>query len=136
MILSLKVVLQEVQMTPSLVFDEIDIGIGGAAAAAVGDRISFLTEQAQVLVITHSPQVAARGDQHLYISKKTDGVTTVSQMRELTIDERIDEISRMLAGGELTSESRAASESLIREAKQVKEQRAQQLAQGKQEEYA
>ncbi len=123
MILALKVILQQVQKTPTLVFDEIDIGIGGAAAAAVGDRISFLTNSAQVLVITHSPQVAARGDQHLFISKKTDGVTTVSSVRPLSIEERTDEISRMLAGGELTDASRAAATSLIQEAQQIKGER-------------
>lgn len=116
MMLGLKVVVQEVQSTPTLIFDEVDTGIGGAAAAAVGERIAMLADTTQVLVITHSPQVASRGDQHLYISKKTDGVTTTSSVRNLSMEERTDEISRMLAGDELTDESRAAANRLIKEA--------------------
>lgn len=116
MILAVKVVLQRVQKTPTLVFDEVDTGIGGAAAAAVGERISILSDTTQVLVITHSPQVASRGNQHLHISKKTDGETTTSSVGELSLDQRIHEISRMLAGDELTGESEAAAKSLITEA--------------------
>lgn len=119
MILAIKVVLQVVQKTPTLVFDEVDVGIGGAAAAAVGERISLLSDSTQVLVITHSPQVASRGNQHLHISKKTDGVTTTSSVGTLSMDQRIDEISRMLAGDELTNESRAAAQSLITEAEKA-----------------
>ncbi|CAG0906607.1 unnamed protein product [Cyprideis torosa] len=116
MILAVKVVLQRVQKTPTLVFDEVDTGIGGAAAAAVGERLALLSDTTQVLVITHSPQVASRGNQHLHISKKTDGITTISSVGELSFDERIDEISRMLAGDQLTGESEAAAKSLINEA--------------------
>ena len=116
LMLGLKVVVQEVQLTPTLIFDEVDTGIGGAAAAAVGERIAMLADATQVLVITHSPQVASRGDQHLYISKKTDGVSTTSSVRKLTMQERTDEISRMLAGDTLTDESRAAATRLITEA--------------------
>lgn len=116
LILAVKVVLQRVQSTPTLVFDEVDTGIGGAAAAAVGERLALLAEGAQVLVITHSPQVASRGDQHLHISKQTDGITTTSSVNALTREQRIDEISRMLAGDELTDESKAAAVRLIDEA--------------------
>ncbi len=116
LILALKVVVQRVQTIPTLVFDEVDTGIGGAAAAAVGERIAKLADTTQVLVITHSPQVASRGQQHLHVSKKTDGVTTTSVVRQLTEQERIDEISRMLAGDTLTTESHAAAQSLIDEA--------------------
>lgn len=123
MILGLKVVLQEVQTTPTLVFDEVDTGIGGAAAAAVGERLALLADDTQVLVITHSPQVASRGDQHLHVSKSTDGITTSSNVRTLTMDDRIDEISRMLAGDSLTDESQAAAKSLIAEASKAAEAR-------------
>ena len=116
MILAIKVILQHVQKTPTLIFDEVDVGIGGAAAAAVGDRIAHLADNTQVIIITHSPQVASCGEQHLHISKKTDGETTVSAVRELEMKERIDEISRMLAGSALTTESHAAAQSLIEEA--------------------
>lgn len=116
LMLALKVVVQQVQTTETLVFDEVDTGIGGAAAAAVGERLAQLADQTQVLVITHSPQVAARGEQHLHVSKKTDGVTTTSHVRTLNDAERIDEISRMLSGDQITPESTAAAQRLIREA--------------------
>lgn len=125
MILGLKVVLQEVQMTPTLVFDEVDTGIGGDAAAAVGERLAILSDSTQVLVITHSPQVASRGEQHLHIMKDSDEDKTVSSVHELLDTERVDELSRMLAGATLTDESRAAAKSLINEAEaSAKERRA------------
>lgn len=123
LILALKVVLQEVQTIPTLVFDEVDTGIGGAAAAAVGERIAKLADNTQVLVITHSPQVASRNHQHLHVSKSTDGVTTKSNVRMLTLDESTDEISRMLAGDTITPESLAAAKSLIGEAKAAQQRR-------------
>lgn len=123
LILALKVVVQKVQTIPTLIFDEVDTGIGGAAAAAVGERLALLAENTQVLVITHSPQVASRGDQHLHVSKQTDGVTTTSVVRMLTINERIDEISRMLAGDVITPEASAAARSLIDEAKAASSRR-------------
>lgn len=119
MILALKVVIQRVQTTSTLVFDEVDVGIGGAAAAAVGDRIGALSDLVQVIVITHSPQVASRGNQHLHISKRSDSDKTISSVRELSEQERTEEISRMLAGGELTDESFAAAKSLISEAEKA-----------------
>ena len=115
-VLALKVVVQSVLTTCTLVFDEIDTGIGGAAAAAVGERIAKLADDTQVMVITHSPQVASRGQQHLRVTKKTDGVTTETVVVNLSEQERIDEISRMLAGDTITPEARAAAMSLINEA--------------------
>ncbi len=125
MILALKVVVQRVQTIPTLVFDEVDTGIGGAAAAAVGERLALLADTTQVLVITHSPQVASRGAQHLHVSKQTDGITTTSVVRQLTMEQRLDEISRMLAGDTLTTESHAAAKSLIEEARIASEGRRQ-----------
>lgn len=117
LILALKVVVQKVQTIPTLIFDEVDTGIGGAAAAAVGERLALLAEKTQVLVITHSPQVASRGDLHLHVSKKTDGITTLSVVNQLTHEQRVDELSRMLAGDKITAEATAAAESLIAESK-------------------
>ncbi|MEM6780275.1 MAG: DNA repair protein RecN [Pseudomonadota bacterium] len=125
MILGLKVVLQRVQTTPTLVFDEVDTGIGGAAAAAVGERLAHLAENTQVMVITHSPQVASRGDKHLHVSKATDGITTTSGVSVLSTDERIDEISRMLAGDTITPEAMAAAKSLLAEASSAAQSRQQ-----------
>ena len=116
MVLALKVVVQGVLTTCTLVFDEIDTGIGGAAAAAVGSRIAILADSTQVLVITHSPQVASRGQQQLQVSKKTDGVTTETVVTVLTPKQRVDELSRMLAGDTITPEATAAAQSLINEA--------------------
>lgn len=125
LMLALKVVVQAVQTTQTLVFDEVDTGIGGAAAAAVGERLAQLAEKTQVMVITHSPQVAARGEHHLHVSKKTDGVTTTSVVRALTHEQRIDEISRMLSGDALTDESTAAAKRLIDEAASATSRRRQ-----------
>lgn len=116
MILALKVVIQQSQTISTLVFDEVDVGIGGAAAAAVGDRIAALADLVQVVVITHSPQVASRGDQHLHITKRSEGEKTISSVNELSQEQRVEEISRMLAGGELTDHSFEAAKSLIAEA--------------------
>jgi DNA repair protein RecN (Recombination protein N) len=116
MILALKVILQAVQVTTTLIFDEVDTGIGGAAAAAVGERIAKLADKTQVLVITHSPQVASRGDQHLNVSKSSDGQKTTTNVVMLTTEERTDEIARMLSGDTITPEAKAAALSLINEA--------------------
>ncbi len=117
LILAVKMILQQVQAVSTLVFDEIDTGIGGAAAAAVGGRISRLADTTQILVITHSPQVASRGDQHLHVSKKTDGTSTRTIVEVLSLEKRIDEVSRMLAGEAITGESLAAASTLIEEAR-------------------
>lgn len=132
LILALKVVLQKVQTTTTLVFDEVDVGIGGAAAAAVGERIAQLADNTQVLVITHSPQVASRNDQHFHVSKASDGITTTSSVRTLPLAESIDEISRMLAGDVITPESRAAAKSLVDEAKSAATARRQAASMGPQ----
>lgn len=116
MILALKVILQAVQVTTTLIFDEVDTGIGGAAAAAVGERIAKLADKTQVLVITHSPQVASRGDQHLSVSKSSDGEKTIMHVKTLSEEQRTDEIARMLSGDTITPEAKAAAVSLINEA--------------------
>ena len=111
--LALKVVLADADPVPTLIFDEVDAGIGGAAAAAVGDRLARLAEDVQVLVVTHSPQVAARGNAHWQISKtgKKDG--NVTEVGELIGEIRTEEIARMLSGANITEEARAAAESLL-----------------------
>ncbi|MCL2474068.1 MAG: AAA family ATPase [Alphaproteobacteria bacterium] len=127
LVLALKVVLQDVQSIPTLVFDEVDTGIGGAAAAAVGERLALLSSNTQVLVITHSPQVASRGETHLHVSKRPEGTTTLSSVGILSENQRIDEISRMLAGEVVTSEANAAARSLIKEAREFAAERRKQL---------
>lgn len=111
--LALKVVLAETNTVGTLVFDEVDTGIGGAVAAAVGERLAKLGHGLQVLVVTHSPQVAARGRTHLKVLKTARGEHVATSVAELDGDERREEIARMLSGATITAEARAAAESLI-----------------------
>jgi len=111
--LALRVVLAGAGAVGTLIFDEVDTGIGGAVAAAVGERLARLGRDAQVLVVTHSPQVAARGDTHLKVMKSTDGETTTTTVVDLDGEARREEIARMLSGAVVTDEARAAAESLI-----------------------
>ncbi len=113
--LALKVVLADRGSAPTLVFDEIDTGAGGAVADAIGQRLARLAERVQVLTVTHAPQVAARSASHLRISKanegKNDSVTT--RVTPLDRPARQEEIARMLAGATVTDEARAAARRLI-----------------------
>ncbi|MBC7144945.1 MAG: DNA repair protein RecN [Thioclava marina] len=113
-LLALKVVLARGADTLVLIFDEIDRGVGGATADAVGRRLARLAEGAQVLVVTHSPQVAARGATHFRVAKSvSDGMTT-SEVRALGAAERTDEIARMISGAEVTEAARAAAQDLLK----------------------
>lgn len=112
-ILALKVVLAEGGSVPVMVFDEVDRGIGGATASAVGDRLKRLSDNAQILVVTHSPQVAARGDCQYQISKGDQGNITRTNVKLLASSERREEIARMLAGEEITDAARAAADQLL-----------------------
>ena len=113
LMLALKVSLAMTEALPSLVFDEVDAGVGGATADAVGDRLERLGQFAQVLVVTHAPQVAARANQHLRVAKAaTRGGANVS-VSVLDAAERREEIARMLAGAEITDAARAAADSLL-----------------------
>jgi len=111
--LALKVVLAAADPVPTLVFDEVDAGVGGAVAAAVGERLARLAGDVQVLVVTHSPQVAARGAHHLRVSK-TAGDTARTAVDVLDAGGRTEEIARMLAGARITEEARAAAASLLK----------------------
>ncbi len=113
LMLALKVVLVAGSAVPTLVFDEVDSGIGGATAAAVGERVARVAEGVQVLVVTHSPQVAARGTAHLRVSKSVRADRTETQVHVLRPDERREEIARMLAGEVITAAARAAADSLL-----------------------
>lgn len=112
--LALKVVLAEADPVPVLVFDEVDAGIGGAVAAAVGERLQRLGTGAQIFVVTHSPQVAAKGTRHLYVRKGGDAKQVRTEVVALDGDERREEIARMLSGETVTSEARAAADSLLK----------------------
>jgi DNA repair protein RecN (Recombination protein N) len=112
-ILALKVALAEESGARTMIFDEIDRGVGGAVASAIGDRLARLSQGAQLLVVTHSPQVAARADRHLLIAKSHDGIVTRTGVRPLDKDERREEIARMLSGAEVTDEARAQAKRLL-----------------------
>ncbi|HEX8486587.1 DNA repair protein RecN [Sphingomonas sp.] len=112
-ILAMKVALAEEGSAATMVFDEIDRGVGGAVASAIGERLARLAERTQLLVVTHSPQVAARGRQHLLIAKAHDGIVTRTGVRTLGEDERREEIARMLSGASITPEARAQAERLL-----------------------
>lgn len=112
-ILALKVALAEEGGARTLIFDEIDRGVGGAVASAIGERLARLATGAQLLVVTHSPQVAARGAHHLLIAKSHDGLVTRTGVRALDDDARREEIARMLSGAQITDEARAQAERLL-----------------------
>jgi DNA repair protein RecN (Recombination protein N) len=98
---------------PVLVFDEVDSGIGGATADAVGERLARLAQTVQVLVVTHSPQVAARGTHHWQVRKSMKGGAMQTEVVPLDAAGRREEIARMLSGAEITEEARAAAVRLI-----------------------
>ncbi|WP_036175460.1 DNA repair protein RecN [Palleronia rufa] len=112
-LLALKVCLTGTSRGLTLIFDEIDRGVGGATADAVGRRLAALAESAQVLVVTHSPQVAARGAHHWRVEKRVAEGMTTSTVTPLDEAARIDEIARMLAGDIVTDEARGAARSLL-----------------------
>lgn len=104
--LALAVIASQAAQVPTLIFDEVDTGIGGAVAEIVGRLLRELGARHQVLCVTHLPQVAAQGQQHLQVSKQRQGAQTVSHIRELSPTERVDEIARMLGGVAITKTTR------------------------------
>lgn len=115
-ILALKVALAGRGSAPTLIFDEVDRGVGGAVADAVGERLKQLSTSAQVLLVTHAPQVAALGDHHWRIAKSRSKKAVVTQIERLADTDRREEIARMLSGKTITEEARRAADSLINRA--------------------
>ena len=113
LMLALKVVLAGGSSVPTLVFDEVDSGVGGATAAAVGERLARVAERVQVMLVTHSPQVAARGAAHLRVAKSVNDGRAETRVERLDGPERREEIARMLAGEIVTEAARAAADSLM-----------------------
>ncbi|AUW57618.1 DNA repair protein RecN [Sphingobium sp. SCG-1] len=112
-ILALKVALAQEGGADTMIFDEIDRGVGGAVASAIGDRLARLAHGSQLLVVTHSPQVAARGATHMLIAKSSQGTVTRTGVHALSESERREEIARMLSGAEITQEARAQAGRLL-----------------------
>jgi DNA repair protein RecN (Recombination protein N) len=111
--LALKVALASRSAIPTIIFDEIDTGVGGAVAAAIGERLKKLSHDVQVLSITHSPQLAAYADTHFLVFKEDQGPYMRTSVRCLSVQEREDELARMLSGAEITVEARAAAQRLM-----------------------
>ena len=112
-ILALKVALAEEGGAATIIFDEIDRGVGGAVAAAIGERLARLAQHTQLLAVTHSPQVAAKGKAHYFIAKSSQGTVTRTGVVLLDNDARSQEIARMLSGAEVTDEARAQAKRLL-----------------------
>lgn len=111
--LALKVNLAESSQVETMIFDEVDSGVGGATAQAVGEKLAKLGEKVQVLVVTHSPQVAALSRSHFKVEKRTENNITTTYLHELNKDEKKEEVARMLSGEHITDEARAAAKVLI-----------------------
>ena len=114
LMLAMRVVLSGSNIAHTFVFDEVDTGISGATASAVGDRLNRLAHDSQALVITHSAQVAGFADKHFKIEKTTDGETTTTRVYEITGDNRLNEIARIISGAEITPESLATAKTLLK----------------------
>ncbi len=112
--LALKVNLVNSDNNMTMIFDEVDSGVGGATAQAVGERLSCLSKNVQILLVTHSPQVAACGKNHFKVEKKTQNNITTTNVYQLSQKEKEEEIARMLAGEQITDEARAAAKVLMK----------------------
>lgn len=112
-LLALKVCLSADVAGVTMIFDEIDRGVGGATADAVGRRLKALAEGSQVLVVTHSPQVAAQGAHHWQVAKSVEGGKTLTRVLPLDEDERVDELARMISGDTVTDAARTAAQALL-----------------------
>jgi DNA repair protein RecN (Recombination protein N) len=111
--LAMQVILADKVITPTLIFDEVDVGISGPTAAMVGKKLKQLAKNTQVLCVTHLPQVACKGHQQLFVSKLTDGELTETQVTELTEAKRVKEIARLLAGDKISQHSLANAQELL-----------------------
>ena len=112
-LLALKVCLTRENRGMTMIFDEIDRGVGGATADAVGRRLASLAAEGQVLVVTHSPQVAALGGHHWRVEKQITGAQTTSTVTPLDPTARVDEIARMLSGDKITDAAKDAARALL-----------------------
>jgi len=111
--LAISVITSKASFTPTLIFDEVDAGIGGAVAETVGNLLRQLGETHQILCVTHLPQVAAQGNQHLKVSKSQSEEKTVSQVTALGRVERVEEVARMLGGATITDTTRRHARELL-----------------------
>jgi DNA repair protein RecN (Recombination protein N) len=113
--LALKSILKEKRNIPTIIFDEVDTGLGGAVASAMGEQLSRLSSKSQVLAITHSPQLASHSDHHLFVEKVVSEEKTTTFIRPLDEKNRLEELSRMLSGKEITNQARAVAKELLKD---------------------
>ncbi|HOJ76731.1 MAG TPA: DNA repair protein RecN [Bacillota bacterium] len=113
LMLALKAILAELDQIPTMVFDEIDVGIGGRTAQAVAEKMALIGRARQVICITHLPQIASMAKNHFYIEKQVDGERTKVSVRGLMMNERIDELARMLGGAEVTDTTRQHAREML-----------------------
>ncbi|HOQ30866.1 MAG TPA: DNA repair protein RecN, partial [Armatimonadota bacterium] len=111
--LALKSILARVDRVPTLIFDEVDVGIGGRTAHVIGEKLAALGKEKQVLCVTHLPQVASRGDLHFTVRKEIQGERTVIRLCHLTDEERVDELARMLGGQEGSAMAREHAREML-----------------------
>ncbi|HOJ22711.1 MAG TPA: DNA repair protein RecN, partial [Armatimonadota bacterium] len=111
--LALKSILARVDRVPTLIFDEVDVGIGGRTAHVIGEKLAALGKEKQVLCVTHLPQVASRGDLHFTVRKEIQGERTVIRLCRLTDEERVDELTRMLGGQEGSAMAREHAREML-----------------------
>ena len=105
--------MSSIKQIKTVIFDEVDSGIGGSVASAVGERLSRLGKKKQIIVVTHSPQVAAIGDQHLKVTKSLISGNNITKLFSLDSNEKINEIARMLSGKVITPEAQLAAKRLM-----------------------
>ena len=111
--LAIQVITAQTSHVPSLVFDEVDVGIGGGVAKVVGEQLRQLGERAQILCVTHQAQVAGQGHHHLLVSKQSDNKSTLTRITKLAGEEVIKEVARMLGGETYSAESLAHAEQMV-----------------------
>jgi DNA repair protein RecN (Recombination protein N) len=115
--LAIQVITASQTRIPTLIFDEVDVGIGGRVAEIVGHQLRALAGHRQVICVTHLPQVAALGHHHLQVSKRSDTDTTISEIQELSAEQRVDELARMLGGIEITEQTLSHAREMIERAR-------------------
>ena len=118
--LALKSVLKTDQAQGTLVFDEVDSGIGGRTATVLGEKLSRLSKKHQVFCVTHLPQIAAFADRHFHVDKRREGDRTVIEIADLSPEQRIEELSRMLGGSVVTQTTRRQAEEMLEGARAVR----------------
>ena len=113
LLLAMKCIIEKENTFKTLIFDEVDSGVGGSTASAIGNRLLTIGKKQQTIVVTHSPQVAAKGNNHILIKKEFYNNETLSKTFELSDNEKVEEIARMLSGSNITNEARNAALRLI-----------------------